>query len=556
MASGTRNASRSRHGNVTGAAPVPAVLRGLFVVFFLALTSMCGSDDIATREDTGLKTLSAWNDVPVLHNYSYQQFSSYDRKRKSYYPALDPGNKDFNNFIAVCGKRPELIFQEIDDQSQCEEGREGYLIASTDNGPGYVSRIWLTTLNLSTLAAFEDEVIRVYADDPKEPAYEGKISAWQGSINFPFVEPFAGLRSGSMVSYVPISFSSRLRIFLDNLSPLNIYYYQVDMQHADIPTVAFATENFRNEGYQAAKDLLLMSGKNPNTGFSLILNEKPVTLPAGHVTDILHYNGKGTVELLGFTFHDVALAELQNLALMIFWDGRSKPAVNVPLSAFYGCHLKIAEFHTLPVSVKTDGGVLHLSFFLPMPFSSGALMRVENRNPNGMEARVTIGIDPDVPDGQWGHFHSLYHSEEAPIPAGSLYQVISVEGQGKYAGTFMFLEGHEDVSSFTANAFNFLEGDETGIIDDRTRMYGTGTEDYFNGGFYFSGGEYGYPFSGINLRWDKGDGYSSAVSVHRWHVLTDEINFHNSFTLQFEYGANKPDIADRYSSVAYFYLAP
>jgi hypothetical protein len=40
----------------------------------------------------------------------------------------------------------------------------------------------------------------------------------------------------------------------------------------------------------------------------------------------------------------------------------------------------------------------------------------------------------------------------------------------------------------------------------------------------------------------------------RWNVLTNAIPFRDSFRLDFEYGARKPETAINYSSVAFYYL--
>jgi hypothetical protein len=45
-----------------------------------------------------------------------------------------------------------------------------------------------------------------------------------------------------------------------------------------------------------------------------------------------------------------------------------------------------------------------------------------------------------------------------------------------------------------------------------------------------------------------------SVTAGRWHVLTDSIEFRESLDFSFEYGADRPRTAERYASVAYYYL--
>ncbi|MBI3070916.1 MAG: DUF2961 domain-containing protein [Deltaproteobacteria bacterium] len=99
-----------------------------------------------------------------------------------------------------------------------------------------------------------------------------------------------------------------------------------------------------------------------------------------------------------------------------------------------------------------------------------------------------------------------------------------------------------------------LTWDEFGVVDGELRVAGTGTEDYFNAGWYFSAGVFDSPFAGLNFKESDATAGSGRISAYRWHILTDEINFSNSFDLRMEYGANRPELADRYASVAYHYL--
>jgi hypothetical protein len=101
---------------------------------------------------------------------------------------------------------------------------------------------------------------------------------------------------------------------------------------------------------------------------------------------------------------------------------------------------------------------------------------------------------------------------------------------------------------------NLLEGNELGFIDGLPRIFGTGTEDYFNGGFYFGSGAFDSPFAAANHVQGGLGSDPGVVSCCRWHVLTDAIDFQESFTLRFQYGNNAPAVVQRYATVAYYYL--
>jgi hypothetical protein len=83
---------------------------------------------------------------------------------------------------------------------------------------------------------------------------------------------------------------------------------------------------------------------------------------------------------------------------------------------------------------------------------------------------------------------------------------------------------------------------------------GTGTEDVFDGGWYFIDGRYDRPFSALIAKSTEEQTETGSVSMVRWNVLTNAIPFRESFRLEFEYGAYRPETALSYGSVAFYYL--
>jgi hypothetical protein len=101
----------------------------------------------------------------------------------------------------------------------------------------------------------------------------------------------------------------------------------------------------------------------------------------------------------------------------------------------------------------------------------------------------------------------------------------------------------------------FLEGNEIGIADGERALNGTGTEDYFNGAFFFDEGPRSTPFAQV---WAitphiVGNSDHASVSACRWHILGDAIDFDSAFDLRLEIGPGNPSLLDAYRSVAYLY---
>jgi hypothetical protein len=90
-------------------------------------------------------------------------------------------------------------------------------------------------------------------------------------------------------------------------------------------------------------------------------------------------------------------------------------------------------------------------------------------------------------------------------------------------------------------------------VDGQTRWLGTGTDNYFNGGFYFKAGLFNSPFAAVSQLEDNESAGSSAATMMRWTMLTDEINFEKQFDLSFEFGANRPGTVRDYAAVSFYY---
>src|SRR5439155_7416238 len=96
--------------------------------------------------------------------------------------------------------------------------------------------------------------------------------------------------------------------------------------------------------------------------------------------------------------------------------------------------------------------------------------------------------------------------------------------------------------SMSGSGLGFLEGDEQFRVDDEKWLKsdiattvvgpwnGTGTEDYYNSGWYFNKGVITLPTHGAVVREDGG-----RVGLYRWHLL-DTPTFHRSMDAQIEHG--------------------
>jgi hypothetical protein len=137
---------------------------------------------------------------------------------------------------------------------------------------------------------------------------------------------------------------------------------------------------------------------------------------------------------------------------------------------------------------------------------------------------------------------------DAKNPAGiDNHAVLDVTGSGHFVGIVL------SVDSLGAG---WWEGDEMIWIDgeEKPRIHGTGTEDYFGGAWGFRQ-EYNMPFHGVTILErvpEREDWRAGKYTVYRFHIR-DPIPFERSLKFSIERGHNNHRRDCTYSSVAYWY---
>ncbi|GEM_PF-1602881 len=220
----------------------------------------------------------------------------------------------------------------------------------------------------------------------------------------------------------------------------------------------------------------------------------------------------------------------------IFFDGAELPAIDVPLREFMGCARGGAGFQT-----SVLGGVGGARWFhLPMPFLE--------------ECRIVLlqedGEAPPLPfDFRWAwspgsfpvpprYLHAAYRIAETR--RGRPVRILEAGGPGHFVGLCCWMDSG-------GRGLSFLEGDEEIRADGKIRFRGTGTEDYFDGAWYFRGGLFAHPFASLAVKEEEG-----RIAVCRFHV-PDPVSFERSFRFELEHGGTNDTEGVRYASLAFWY---
>ena len=265
-----------------------------------------------------------------------------------------------------------------------------------------------------------------------------------------------------------------------------------------------------------------------------------VPIPVGGTAVLADIQGPGVVVQFWVTIGAKDKYFLRRLLLRMYWDGEENPSVEVPIGDFFGTGFQYKHFVTPYVGMSSGG---YYSYF-PMPFQKSA--RIEVVNQTGAEVnsfyyhidyqKLNSPLENDV-----AYFHSQWH-RDVRTKEKSNYVVLDARGEGHFVGLNMSMQSYD-------GGLGYLEGDEMVYVDGEPQpsMYGTGTEDYFIGGWYFNRGEFAAPYHGLILKDDS----LGRIAAYRFQV-NDAVPFKKSIRFTIEHGHANTEAAD-YSSTAYWY---
>ncbi len=266
-------------------------------------------------------------------------------------------------------------------------------------------------------------------------------------------------------------------------------------------------------------------------------NHDYLVIPAGDSAVLLNVAGPGVIRRLWVTVASPDPDYLRRIAIKMYWDGESNPSVEAPLGDFFGDGLA-KKHYTALVMGESSGGFY---CYLPMPFRRRARIVVENGTGRAIDAfyfNIDLVTGVALPP-RTETLHAWWHRDPRTT-AKAPHLIVEARGRGALVGVSL------NVVSAAKN-LSFLEGNESYTVDGQARGQGTGTEDYFNSGWYFDEGTYSAPWHGLILK----DDTLGRIAAYRWHI-PDPIPFRRSLRLTIEHGAANAEVAD-YATMAYWY---
>ena len=224
------------------------------------------------------------------------------------------------------------------------------------------------------------------------------------------------------------------------------------------------------------------------------------------------------------------------------WDTDYPDAVDSPVGFFFGIPTGAREACSLFFGLNTN--LLEYYNYFPMPFADSGILILTNTTQytySNLWCEVRHST-LTMPMDDAGYFHAT-HRKKHLTSGGRDYIFLDTTGRGHLVGVVHAMKS-------TGSRFH-LEGDERFYIDGSKSpaVYGTGTEDYYMGGWYFDRGTFNLPCHGNpSHKVPQGMDMTACFRLH----VPDPIVFRTSLTAGIEYGSDNNMDAD-YESVAFWY---
>jgi len=281
---------------------------------------------------------------------------------------------------------------------------------------------------------------------------------------------------------------------------------------------------------------LVQISSNDTTGG----NSDFILIPSGTTARLAQIQGPGVITMIWATIASNDAYFLRHIVLRMYWDGESEPSVEVPIGDFFGTGFQYKQFVTPFIGMSSGG---YYCYF-PMPFNKSARVEVVNETGQPISSfyyHIDYHRLPGPLDSTVAYFHATWHREIRTSPS-HYYTLLEANGEGHLVGVNLNMQSYD-------GGLSFLEGDEMFYVDGEkvASVKGTGTEDYFNSGWYFNQGEFSAPYHGLILK----DDTLGRIAAYRFHIL-DCVPFKKSIRALIEHGDRNTEVAD-YSSTAYWY---
>lgn len=434
---------------------------------------------------------------------------------------------------------------------------DGNSVIAEMEGPGCIYRMWFThsAWKEDGLLDRKGEHIRVYLDGAEEPALDVPIENLFDDSLPHFPQPIAGQGIGGFYSYIPIPYRESCKVVIEGLG---VRFYQLN--YVTFPSDE-GLQNFRMDLSRGEKQALKKAVERWSDPVGQLTKMKcdQVSLPFVHepgakisapFSHTLGADGdSGSSDDLmivhGMTLDGVSQKDLQRSQIEITCDEPGVEPIRLPMALLFGQAFSAEPFTSLMFGREGE------TCYNRVPFVYKGTCTIRFHSILRLEGTLTVHRSVlDAPAEEVGRL-AVQLNEGLPTAPGILHPLLKTEGHGHVVGTYLVTEGPKGPKGLPY----WLEGDDRWTLDGELRIHGTGSEDYFNCGWYALPGRLNgpeaLPSHGFPVYGTTDD--TMRAAAFRWH-FSDPVPFDKSIDFTIEHGEANKHIAD-YRSVTYYYRA-
>jgi hypothetical protein len=425
-----------------------------------------------------------------------------------------------------------------------KKDKDSNLIIFDIKGAGVINRIWTPTPTNDTLD--------FYIDDTLHPAFSIKYMDLFSNKVYPFIGPLCGNELGGFFCYLPIPFQTHCRIIC-RAKQTQFHQIQYRLYPPGIMVKKFSINLSEEEKTALKKIADLWYDKQHSIkdfydqGNTIITTSKTTTFLPGESKTIFNTQQGGRI--LEIVFDNPIIFEgLQKLFdIKITWDDEKIPAVYCPIADFFGYAFGKNSMQALLLGTHQNKNYC----YLPMPFDKNATIELIYRKTTSKQS-VPVQIKASIAYTNQkrnktteGKFYTSWNSNTLSVNQAA-HVFLKTKGRGHYIGSVLQAQGMKPGMTY------FFEGDDSTATDNVFRLHGTGSEDYFNGGWY-----------ALPDRWDR----KMSLPLHgaldyslpfcrtggyRFYI-GDKISFEKSIFQSMEHGPENNNSPVHYTSLAFYY---
>jgi hypothetical protein len=419
-----------------------------------------------------------------------------------------------------------------------------------ERGPGAVTRLWMTT-GFGVSRCIDPAIhVRYYLDGAAIPALDAPLPQLFDGSTPPFQAPLVfdrGQSSGGYVSYVPVAYAQSLRITLTDVAgtpnpcqPVgadpyqHLLWYQLQF-HRLPPGVAVAS-------FPAPANLAgfaaWLGHQGDNPWADALPSPQTANQNVAPNQTLVLASTSGSGWLRGIRLRATP-ADYASLRLHLQFDGQA--ATDLSFAEFFA---RAADATLAPRGVllgQDAGGWLYVWF--PMPYRHSAQVSVSASASAApattLQSELTFDTAAVPADA------GIFVAQKSSACGNADLTLFSRSGAGRIVG----LSGRHAAAGGSSS--EYLEADERLYVDGgiAPRWYGTGLEDFYNGGFYFDAGAYVTPLAGASR-------VAPGATTSAWRMMpTDGPSFQQQVVFRLEAGATPTVVTPACAeAVAYAYV--